>query len=287
MPIDCHVNIWNAADVRPLLHQQLARIRPGGIGLAADAEAIMAAMAGVERAIVFALGYGDSAGVESADATTAAAVRRYPEKLTGFAYYDPRRPDALERLRHATGELGLVGVKYGPIYNGVPLDDPRMVPLYEHCVRHDLPLTMHMGTTFGAAAPLELGRPIHVDPIARRWPDLKMVLAHMGHPWHEECIAVIRKQPNVYAEVSAIFYRPWQFWNILITAQEYLVTDKIFWGTDFPFATVAESIAGLENVNAVVAGSGLPRVADETIRRILDSDPFAHWWHRGDPCGRA
>src|SRR3954453_5063641 len=102
-------------------------------------------------------------------------------------------------------------------------------------------------------------------------------------PWHEECIAVVRKQPNVYAEVSALFYRPWQFWNILVTAQEYLVADKIFWGTDFPFSRVEESVEGLRNVNRVVAGTGLPRVADETIERILHSDPFGRWWHRGDP----
>jgi predicted TIM-barrel fold metal-dependent hydrolase len=281
--VDCHVNIWNDEDVRPLFREQMARIRPGGMDLKADADTLFAAMAGVDRAIVFALGYGDSAGVESDDETTAACVRKYPDKFVGFAYADPRRPDCAERLRHATSTLGLKGVKYGPIYNGVPLDDPRMVPVYEHCVRHDLPLTMHMGTTFGANAPLELGRAIHVDAVARRYPDLTMVLAHMGHPWHEECIAVVRKQPNVYAEVSALFYRPWQFWNILVTAQEYLVTDKIFWGTDFPFSRVEESVEGLRNVNRVVAGTGLPRVADETIERILHSDPFGRWWHRGDP----
>jgi hypothetical protein len=251
--------------------------------LKADADTLHAAMAEVERAIVFAIGYGDSAGVQSEDATTAACVAKYPDKFVGFAYADPRRPDCLERLRFATGKLGLKGVKYGPIYNGVPLDDPRMEPVYEHCVANDLPLTMHMGTTFGADAPLDLGRPIHVDAVARRHPDLKMVLAHMGHPWFEECVAVVRKQPNVYAEVSAIFYRPWQFWNTLVCAQEYLVTDKIFWGTDFPFSGVAESVAGLRNVNRVVEGTGLPRVAGETIDQILRSNPFEHWWHRGSP----
>jgi predicted TIM-barrel fold metal-dependent hydrolase len=283
LPIDCHVNIWKNEDVTPLFTQQMARIRPGGMPLKADADTLHQAMVEVDRAIVFAIGYGDSAGIQSEDATTAACVARYPDKFVGFAYADPRRPDCIERLRHAVIYLGLKGVKYGPIYNGVPLDDPRMTPIYEFCVASDLPLTMHMGTTFGANAPLELGRPIHVDAIARRYPDLVMIMAHMGHPWFEECIAVIRKQPNVYAEISAIFYRPWQFWNVLICAQEYLVNDKIFWGTDFPFSGVAESIAGLRNVNAVVDGTGLPRVSEETIERILHSNPFERWWQRGSP----
>lgn len=49
-------------------------------------------------------------------------------------------------------------------------------------MRNNLPLTMHMGTTFGRNAPVELGRPVDVDTIANRYPDLKMVMAHMGHP---------------------------------------------------------------------------------------------------------
>jgi predicted TIM-barrel fold metal-dependent hydrolase len=279
MLVDCHVNIWNDEHLLSTFHEQMARIRPGGMTLEADAATLAAEMRSVDRAIVFALRYGDSAGVESDDATTAACVRAHPDKFVGFAYADPRRPDCMELLRHAIENLGLKGVKYGPIYNGVPLDDPRMTPIYDYCVRNDLPLTMHMGTTFGRNTPLELGRAMHVDPVARRWPDLKMVLAHMGHPWYEECIVVVRKHPNVFAEVSALFYRPWQFWNILITAQEYLVIDKIFWGTDFPFARVDESINGLRNVNRVIEGTALPRVSEATVKQILTSNPFAHWWH--------
>jgi hypothetical protein len=102
----------------------------------------------------------------------------------------------------------------------------------------------------------------------------------MGHPWYEETIAVVRKQPNVYCEISALCYRPWQFWNILACAQEYRMTDKIFFGTDFPFSHVAESIEGLRNVNKVVEGTNLPRISTEVIEGILHSNPFEHWWHQ-------
>jgi predicted TIM-barrel fold metal-dependent hydrolase len=276
---DCHVNIWDDRHVLPLYHQQMARVRSGAMQERADADTLAAAMALVEKAIIFTLRYGDSAGIDGDDETTAAAVARYPDKFVGFAAVDPRRPDYMELLRHAVEDLGLRGVKFGPIYNGVPLSDPRMEPVYEYCVRHDLPLTMHMGTTFARNAPVDLGRAIHVEPVALRHPELKMILAHMGHPWFEDCIAVVRKQPNVYAEVSALFYRPWQYYNILIACQEYKVTDKIFFGTDFPFSAVDESIEGLQGINRQVEGTALPRVSQETIDRILHSDPFAHWWH--------
>ena len=281
MIVDCHVNIWNHDHVTPLWREQMARVRPDAApGLLADADTLYQAMQDVYKAIVFPIRYGDSGGIESDDETCADCVARFPSKFVGFAYVDPRRPDYMDRLVHAVENLKLRGVKYGPIYNGVPLSDPRMTPVYEYCVRHDLPLTLHMGTTFARNAPIELGRAIHVEPVALRHPYLKIICAHMGHPWYEETIAVVRKQPNVYCEISALFYRPWQFWNILACAQEYRMTDKIFFGTDFPFSGVRESVDGLRNVNMVVEGTGLPRISNEVIEAILHSNPFDHWWHQ-------
>ena len=280
MPIfDCHANIWDKSHFLPLYYEQLGRVRQGELQELADQDTLYAAMEGVSKAIIFSPRYRDSAGVEGDDKVTAAAVAKYPEKFVGFAFVDPNRDDYVALLRNSIEELGLKGVKIGPIYNGVPLDDPRMSPVYAYCQKNDIPITMHMGTTFAANAPVELGRSIHVEPVARRYPDLKISLAHMGHPWFEECIAVVRKQPNVYAEISALYYRPWQYYNILIAIQEYKVVDKIFFGTDFPFTTVDESVQGLRNINSMVSGTGLPRVTNETINTILHSNPFSHWWH--------
>ena len=284
MIVDCHVNVYEDHHILSRLRDQPAQ-RADAIDHRASPERVRDAMAGVDRYIAFTLRYGDSAGIEGDDAATARLMALDPGRCVGFAYADPRRADVMELLRHATGTLGLRGVKFGPIYNGVHVLDPRLEPVIAHCLANDLPLTMHMGTTFAANAPLDLGRPLHVDALAARYPDLKIVMAHMGHPWVEECIAVIRKNPNVYAEVSALYYRPWQFWNMLVAAQEYNVADrgKIFWGTDFPFAQVAESLDGLRRANHLVEGTYLPRVSDATIEAIMHADPFAHWWHGAPP----
>ena len=240
MIVDCHVNVYDDSQIRPLFRELTGVARAGGFDPRANADVVHEAMREVDKAIVFSLRYADSAGIDGDDEVTARAVTKYPDKLIGFACIDPRMPDCMELLRHAIEDLRLKGVKFGPIYNGVSLRDPRLEPVYAYCVKRNLPLTMHMGTTFGANAPVELGRPVDVDWVASRHPDLKMILAHMAHPWYEECVVVARKQPNVCCEVSALWYRPWQFWNILACAQEYQIAhrDKIFWGTDFPFTTV-------------------------------------------------
>jgi uncharacterized protein len=281
MVVDCHVNIWNDEHVQPHYYTQLGRVRERTIESKADADSLQEAMASVDRAIIFALRYGDTIGVESDDETTAAAVAKYWRRFVGFAYVDPRRPDYMDLLRHAIEDLGLKGVKYGPIYNGVPLDDPRMDPVYQYCVNHNLPLTMHMGTTYTRKFGAELGRPIHVEGVALRYPDLKLVMAHMGHPWYEECVIVARKQPNVYAEISALYYRRWQFYNVMMSIQEYQVGDKIFFGSDYPFSRPEEAMRMTRDVLDITKGSNLPAVSKELVEQIIHSDPFSHWWHGG------
>jgi predicted TIM-barrel fold metal-dependent hydrolase len=280
---DCHVNIWNDEHVLPLYTQQLSRVRAGAMAPKADADTLHAEMAKVDKAIIFSLRYGDSIGIESDDETTAAAVAKYPDKFVGFAYVDPRRADYMDLLVHAIEDLNLKGVKFGPIYNGVALSDPRLVPVYEYLQKRNIPLTMHMGTTFARQAPVDMGRALHVEPIALKYPDLTMVLAHMGHPWYDDAIVVARKQPNVFLEISALCYRPWQYYNILISAQEYKITDKIYFGTDFPFARVDESVDGLLTINDQLDGTKLPRVSEETMQRILWSNPFKDWWRGENP----
>jgi uncharacterized protein len=281
--VDCHVNVYDDDMILPLYREVSRFARPGGFPLRATPEIVAEAMADVDKAIIFSLRYADSIGVDGNDEVTARTVAKWPDKMIGFAAVDPRRPDAMDLLVHAIEDLKLQGVKFGPIYNGVSLLDPRMTPVYEYLVKRNLPLTMHMGTTFGQKAPIRQGMPTDVDEIAARYPDLKMIMAHMGHPWCEECIVIARKNPNVYCEVSALYYRPWQFYNTLICAQEYLITerDKIFWGTDFPFTSVKDSIEGLRSINTQVEGTKLPRVAQTTIDRILHSNPLEHWWHGG------
>jgi hypothetical protein len=99
-----------------------------------------------------------------------------------------------------------------------------------------------------------------------------MVLAHLGHPFQDECIAVIRKHPHVYADISALYYRPWQFYNMMILAQEYNATDKLLFGTDYPFTASRDSIEGVRNVNRVTGNSGLPQVSAQLVEEILARD---------------
>jgi predicted TIM-barrel fold metal-dependent hydrolase len=125
-----------------------------------------------------------------------------------------------------------------------------------------------------------------MDEVAIAHPDLKIVLAHMGHPWQRETIVTIRKHPNLYADVSALVFRPWSLYEALRLATEWGVMGKLLFGSDFPLATSGETMAGLRSVNDVVTGTGLPRVPDELIEGIIHADSLnllgiEHFLQRG------
>jgi predicted TIM-barrel fold metal-dependent hydrolase len=99
-----------------------------------------------------------------------------------------------------------------------------------------------------------------------------MILAHLGHPYEGECVAVIRKHQHVYADLSALHYRPFQLYHSLMLVQEYGVWDKVLFGTDYPFTTVSATIDGLRNLNNMLAGTALPRLNEAAIERLIYRD---------------
>jgi uncharacterized protein len=267
-----HTHVWDQAlhfDPATVREADLSRGRP--LDLTVRFESFIAEMAPFERVVVFGL-KGRLTGYWVPDDFVAAFASRAPEKLVGFASCDPTQPSYMEELTYAVDTLGLRGLKLGPIYAGFDPREPCCDPIYATCQARGLPILLHAGTTFNRVAPLGVSRPWLLDEVAIRYPELRLVLAHLGHPFYDECVAVIRKHPHVYADISALFYRPWQFYNMLITAQEYGVTHKLLFGTDAPFAGAQESIDGLRNVNAIIGSSGLPRVSDATIGGILTRD---------------
>ena len=52
----------------------------------------------------------------------------------------------------------------------------------------------------------------------------------------------------MFADISALYYRPWQFYNMLRLAHEYGATRKLLFGSDYPVATPADTMAGLREV---------------------------------------
>jgi predicted TIM-barrel fold metal-dependent hydrolase len=226
------------------------------------------------RTVVFG-GKAKLSGLWVDDADIADYVSQQPEKLIGFLSLDPTQPGWQQELQFGHQELGLRGIKLMPMYAGFRPDDERLNPLWDYASRNQLPVLLHTGTTFISQAPLEFTLPRLLDTVATRFPELRLILAHLGHPFEGECVAVIRKHPNVYADVSALHYRPWQLYNSLMLVQEYGVWHKLLFGTDYPFTTVNDSLAGLRSLNNQLEGTRLPRLNTEDIEAMISRDSLS------------
>jgi len=129
---------------------------------------------------------------------------------------------------------------------------------------------IHQGTTFVRTGPLKYALPILLDDVAIEFPELRMIIAHLGHPWIADTLVLIRKHPHLYSDISALNYRPWQFYNALIMAKEYGVLDKILFGSDYPFTTLKRRFTVAQH-QPLRRGHKSSRLSGEEIERLIYS----------------
>ena len=270
MIYDIHTHFWKPGETSP---------SPGTsqLGVPPEAKQEMSSnrhfeeTKAVDRAVVFGL-RALKCGMNISNDSVRAQVDRAPERLVFFTSVDPSERNFMDELERTHRDLHAKGIKLGPIYQGVHPLDNRYHEIYSYAQKHNLPILIHMATTFASGVPLDYARPYYMDEVAVRYPDLKIVLAHLGHPWEGETIAAIRRNANLYADISALYYRPWQFYNSMQLLVEYGTWKKVFFGSDFPFTTPQESIGGIRNINHIIGNSGLPHISGEIIEEILHRD---------------
>ena len=202
----------------------------------------------------------------------AEVASRAPDKIIPFMSVHPLDPGANEEYDRAVGDLGCKGIKLAPPYQFFDPTGEEPFKLYARLVRDGLPIVFHQGTSPVWDAPLMYGHPLLMDRIAMAFPELKIVMAHLGHPWHTDTINVVRKHANVWADVSAQCLRPWSFWNAMRLFHEWGVMHKVLLGSDWPITTPRETIDGLRGLGRFARDHHLPGVPEEEIEGIINRD---------------
>lgn len=136
-------------------------------GAKASAEELLSRLdeAKIERAVVCPLKPRSSL-LQEANDIVAAAVRRYPDRLVGFARVDPNLgDDAVRELHRATGELGLRGLFLHPWEETFRIHDRRVDPLLDGLT---VPVIVAAGYPW-------LSEGLQVGELARRHPGVTVV----------------------------------------------------------------------------------------------------------------
>ena len=279
MIIDVHSHVWRFPQDFTEDFQNQARQRARAdteLDLAVTYEDYRAGIPEGEAVttVVFG-GKGRLSGLWVDDKYVAQCVADHATTRIGFLSLDPTQDGWQEELEHGHQHLGLKGIKLMPMYAGFFPQDASLDPLWKYASRHNLPVLLHTGTNFVSQAPLECTLPRNLDPVASRFPDVKIILAHIGHPYGGDCIVTVRKHVNVYTDISAIHYRPYQFYNTLTLVQEYGIWDKLLFGTDYPFTTVSATLNALRSLNRFTEGTHLPVLDEDKMEQMIYRDTLS------------
>jgi len=155
--------------------------------------------------------------------------------------------EQLEKFNKYFQEEQIVGVKLYPGYQRFYPSDERIFPIAALCQKYNKPLIFHSGDVFDEAGSAELkySHPIHVDGLAVRYPECKIVIAHFGFPYHLETANIVSKNKNVFTEVSGTILEPRSEAEAIALLNQYIkdlervfayfpdIKEKVMFGTDY------------------------------------------------------
>jgi uncharacterized protein len=204
--------------------------------------------------------------------TVARACREYPDAFCGLGSVDPRKGQAAVDEVAGIAELGLRGVKFHPSLQGFAPDDDRFWPVFEACERHRLLALFHTGTSgIGARQPggqgirIDLAHPLKLDPVAAAFPELTVVAAHFGWPWHMDLIAMALHKTNVYIDISG--WSPKRIPAEVIRELRGRLSGQFIWGSDFPFITPERCLAELGDLG--LPEDAMSKLLHDNAARVL------------------
>jgi uncharacterized protein len=200
--------------------------------------------------------------------TIAAACREYPDAFTGLGSVDPHKKSAVDEVAHIAA-LGLRGVKFHPSLQAFAPDDPAYWPVFAACERHGLLALFHTGTSgIGARQPggqgirIDYAHPLKLDAVAAAHPELTVVAAHFGWPWHMDLIAVALHKTNVYIDISG--WSPKRIPPEVVRELKGRLSGQFLWGSDFPFIAPERCLAELDDL-----GLASPALLRDNAARVL------------------
>lgn len=194
-------------------------------------------------------------GYEAANAAIAEAVRKYPDRLIGFGRVNPKFGGAAVReLERCFKAYGLKGLKLNNEGDGFEGTDMRLVgPLAQVCRQYRAPIFVHTGFH-----PCE---PLLFLPLAQAFPDVNIILGHMGGRIAIDAVITAQHSPNIYLETSG--ETPGNIRN----AVRAVGAGRVIFGTDLPYNIPEVEVRRINSID--LTEEDLRRITQENIASLL------------------
>ena len=232
MIIDFHTHIYPpavAAKILPAAKKKL-KVAVPGTGSPEDLRSMMKS-GGVSRSVLLPLAKG-CRDVSALNQWVQAAAREN-RKLTAFGAVHPFM-DGLEEELDRLEAAGIKGVKMMPLLQQVYPDDPQCFRLCQELVDRDMILIAHAGRD-PLDRPEVYGTPERFASLAASFPDLKLVLAHLGglRMWDDVRRHLLPAGKNVFFDTAYVsFYMEREEMKELILDMR---PERVIFGSDYPW----------------------------------------------------
>src|SRR6266403_298501 len=187
-------------------------LRAGAPAMARSLSDVVAALdaAGITRTLITGFDELSTAGKTFIpNALVAPIAERHPDRFIPFAGVDIMQGlPALRELEHWVRERRFRGLSLRPFMVGLPADDRHYYPFYAKCVELGIPLSIHTSANWTSVAVNDLGHPRHLDPVARDFTELRIIMSHGGYPRALEACLLQRPVSQLVAEFRALPVRP-------------------------------------------------------------------------------
>jgi uncharacterized protein len=275
MIVDCHTSIWQSPEqlgTQALNHlAQPTYFGREAVRLIPKADTASHLLASEPVDYCFVLGFRSKhLGAQIPHRFITDYCAEHADRMIGFPGLDPMESDASEQLAQIARETTIKGLVICPAAQAFHPSDTRAMNIYEQAAKLKLTVIFSPGPYMGSRSRLEYARPALLDEIAGHLPQLKIIIAHLGYPWVDEAITLLSKHKNVLANVAGLLRRPWIAYDALVRSHQMEVIDQLLFGSDFPFASAADCIEALYNINQFASGTLLPVVPRSLLRNIVE-----------------
>jgi len=149
--------------------------------------------------------------------------RAEPDRVEAYVYASPELPSAIDEVRYGIEDNGAIGLK---VWMSTFADDPAMNKMAELMIDYNMPILFHAFYKAHDQLLYET-RGNHIANIARRYPELKIIMAHLGGSAYHS-IPAIRACPNVWVDMCGSIFRG----DELQYTIEQVGVDRVLFGSD-------------------------------------------------------
>ncbi len=164
----------------------------------------------------------------------AGELQRYPDRLRGYCYVNPRYGRAtLDDVRRNVEDRGMVGIKF---WIATMLDDPSSDPILEYAAERRLIVLAHAWRKTVGGFPYE-STARNIAAAAARHPGTRFLMAHLGGQ-AESAVNTVRDLPNVAVDTCGTLIPAGE----VALAVERLGAERVAFGSDLPHIDLVSNV---------------------------------------------